>query len=43
MKKRVRKLISLERTDLGEQNQIEWYEEEEFDEPNEVVKKEKDK
>lgn len=43
MKKRVRKLISLERTDLGEQNHIEWYEEEEFDEPNEVVKKEKDK
>lgn len=43
MKKRVRKLISLERTDLGEQNHIEWYEEEEVDEQDEVVKKETNK
>lgn len=43
MKKRVRKLINLERTDLGEQNHIEWYEEEEVDEQDEVVKKETNK
>ena len=43
MKKRVRKLINLERTDLGDQNHIEWYEEEEVDVQDEVVKKETDK
>lgn len=43
MKKMVRKLINLERTDLGEQNHIEWYEEEEVNEQDEVVKKETNK
>lgn len=36
-KKRVRRLVNIERTDIGEQNHIVWYEDEEVEESAENV------
>lgn len=36
-KKRIRRIINVERTDLGEQHHIEWFEEKEIDDAKDVV------
>ena len=38
-KKRIRQVIDIERTGLGEQNHIEWYEEKEVDDQDGAVEK----
>lgn len=42
-KNRIRQVIKLERTGLGEQDHIEWYEELEVEDDKEVVEKELNK
>ena len=42
-KKRIRHLIDLERTELGEQHHVVWFEEKEIDDENDVVEETKSK
>lgn len=42
-KKRIRQVINIERTGLGEQDHIEWYEEKEVEDDEQVVEKELNK